>query len=81
MEKLVAMNVAARVESPAPAYLLTRPASKILLTELLEIAPQEHARWTEEYDPEIAAAVEKFRGHARGALGNCTLADFLAAEK
>jgi membrane protein len=81
MDKLVAMRIVARVESPAPAYVLTRPAAKIPMTELLEIDPQEHARWTAEYDPEIAAAVETFRGRARGALANWTLADFLAEAK
>ncbi len=78
MDRLVAMNVVARVESPAPAYVLTRPAGKITMTELLEIGPQEDARWTAEYDPEIAAAVEAFRVRAHGALANWTLADFLA---
>ena len=81
MEKLAALKIALRVETPAASWILARPAASIAMTELLEIGANEASRPAAEYDPEIAAAVERFRGRAAGALAGWTLADFLAEKK
>ena len=79
MERLSAIRAVSRIEGPVPAYVLARPAAKIPMTEILEIDSHDHASQHDEFDAEIAAAIESFRGRAHGALAGWTLADFLAA--
>jgi membrane protein len=80
LDRLAAMKVVLRLETPAAAYALARPSGRIPMIELLEIDHHGGAPSAAEYDPELAAAVESFRGRARGALSQWTLADFIAAK-
>jgi membrane protein len=79
LERLTGMRVVSRVEAgAAPAYVLARPPEKIAMMEMLGIDPVSESETDEPvYDAEITKMVASFRGRARGALGEYSLADLL----
>ncbi len=81
VDRLAAEGVLCPVESEEEAYVLGRPAEKILVTEFLGAGGLPGRAPAAGQHPPVAQALSKVRSRTKEALGRMTLADLIADEK
>jgi DNA-binding IscR family transcriptional regulator len=82
LERLQHKQLICPVESENDnAYLLTRPAEKIGVLEIMDIGPDQSAPDAPAaYQEHIAAKINRVNQQAQTALGDMTLADIIAED-